>query len=136
MNVNLSVIQLLQSDIVEIVESAIHDSGISPCNLTLEVTESLAINDIDRMKGILGRIKELGVRIALDDFGTGYSSLNHIRELPLDVIKVDQSFIRNLEMDVYAKSFVRMIAELAQVIGVNLCVEGVETEGQFYICLK
>ena len=132
-NVNLSVIQLLQSDIVEIVESAIHDSGICPCNLTLEVTESLAINDMDRMKGILGRIKELGVRIALDDFGTGYSSLNHIRELPLDVIKVDQSFIRNLEMDVYAKSFVRMIAELAQVIGVNLCVEGVETEGQFYI---
>ena len=135
-NVNLSIIQLLQSDIVEIVESAIHDSGISPCNLTLEVTESLAINDMDKMKGILGRIKELGVRIALDDFGTGYSSLNHIRELPLDVIKVDQSFIRNLEMDVYAKSFVRMIAELAKVIGVNLCVEGVETEGQFYIVSK
>ncbi|MGN1181208.1 MAG: EAL domain-containing protein [Suilimivivens sp.] len=132
-NVNLSVVQLLQNDIVETVEETIRETGISPHNLTLEVTESLAINDMDKMKGILGRIKALGVRIALDDFGTGYSSLNHIRELPFDVIKVDQSFIRNLEKDVYAKSFIRMVAELAEAIGVNLCVEGVETKGQFEI---
>lgn len=132
-NVNLSVVQLLQNDIVENVEKVIEETGINPHNLTLEVTESLAINDMERMKGILGRIKKLGVRIALDDFGTGYSSLNHIRELPFDVIKVDQSFIRNLETDVYAKSFIRMVAELAEAIGVNLCVEGVETKGQFEI---
>ncbi|MGN0377324.1 MAG: EAL domain-containing protein [Suilimivivens sp.] len=135
-NVNLSVVQLLQNDIVEIVEKTIKDTGINAHNLTLEVTESLAINDMEKMKGILERIKSLGVRIALDDFGTGYSSLNHIRELPLDVIKVDQSFIRNLEKDVYAKSFIRMIAELAEAIGVNLCVEGVETKGQFEIVSK
>ncbi|MGN0388872.1 MAG: EAL domain-containing protein [Suilimivivens sp.] len=132
-NVNLSVVQLLQNDIVENIRKAIADTGIEPHNLTLEVTESLAINDMDRMKGIIGKIKALGVRIALDDFGTGYSSLNHIRELPFDVIKVDQSFIRNLEKDVYAKSFIRMVAELAEAIGVNLCVEGVETKGQFEI---
>jgi predicted signal transduction protein with EAL and GGDEF domain len=132
-NVNLSVIQLLQNDIVEIIENTIKETGIAPKNLTLEVTESLAINDLERMKGILKSIKKLGVRIALDDFGTGYSSLNHIRELPFDVIKVDQSFIRNLEKDVYEKSFIRMVAELAEAIGVNLCVEGVETRGQFEI---
>ncbi len=132
-NVNLSVVQLLQNDIVESIRKAIADTGIEPHNLTLEVTESLAINDMEKMKGILGKIKELGVRIALDDFGTGYSSLNHIRELPFDVIKVDQSFIRNLEKDVYAKSFIRMVAELAEAIEVNLCVEGVETKGQFEI---
>lgn len=132
-NVNLSVVQLLQTDIVEIVERAIRDTGISPRNLTLEVTESLAIDDMDRMKTILARIKKLGVRIALDDFGTGYSSLNHIREIPFDVIKVDQSFIRDLETDSYAKSFIRMVAELAEAIGVNLCVEGVETKTQFEI---
>lgn len=132
-NVNLSVVQLLQNDIVENIRRAIVDTGIEPHNLTLEVTESLAINDMEKMQGILGKIKELGVRIALDDFGTGYSSLNHIRELPFDVIKVDQSFIRNLEKDVYAKSFIRMVAELAEAIGVNLCVEGVETKGQFEI---
>lgn len=132
-NVNLSVIQLLQTDIVEIVEKTVKESGINPHNLTLEVTESLAINDMERMKEILGSIKKLGVRIALDDFGTGYSSLNHIREIPFDVIKVDQSFIRDLEKDAYAKSFIKMVADLAEAIGVNLCVEGVETKVQFEI---
>ena len=132
-NVNLSVIQLMQNDIVETIKEAIMDSGLKPQNLTLEVTESLAINDMDRMKEILGRIKNLGVRIALDDFGTGYSSLNHIREIPFDVIKVDQSFIKGLEEDEYAKSFIRMVAELAESIDVNLCVEGVETESQYEI---
>lgn len=132
-NVNLSVIQLMQNDIVETVEEAVRDSGMNPRNLTLEVTESLAINDMDRMKEILERIKKLGVRIALDDFGTGYSSLNHIREIPFDVIKVDQSFIKGLEKDDCARSFIRMIAELARTIDVNLCVEGVETREQYEI---
>ena len=63
-----------------------------PENLTLEVTESLAINDIGRMKKVLSKIKELGALIALDDFGTGYSSLSHIRELPIDIIKIDRCF--------------------------------------------
>ena len=98
-----------------------------PKNLTLEVTESLAINDMERMKEILGNIKKLGVRIALDDFGTGYSSLNHIREIPLDVIKVDQSFVTDLAEDQYSQSFIKMIAELATSIGVSVCVEGIET---------
>ena len=132
-NVNLSVVQLLQPDIVEIVERTVKETGITPHNLTLEVTESLAINDMERMKEILGSIKKLGVRIALDDFGTGYSSLNHIREIPFDVIKVDQSFIKDLERDSYAKSFIKMVAELAEAIGVNLCVEGVETKVQYQI---
>lgn len=92
--------------------------------MTLEVTESLAINDMERMKEILNNIKKLGVRIALDDFGTGYSSLNHIREIPFDVIKVDQSFVRDLERDAYAKSFIKMVGDLAEAIGVNLCIEG------------
>ncbi len=135
-NVNLSVVQLLQTDVVEIVEKTIKETGINPHNLTLEVTESLAINDMERMKKILGRIKSLGVRIALDDFGTGYSSLNHIREIPFDVIKVDQTFIKNLEDDAYAASFVKMVGELADAIGVNLCVEGVETQEQLDILKK
>lgn len=132
-NVNLSVVQLLQSDIAEIVEKTITEIGISPHNLTLEVTESLAINDMDRMKEILGKIKNLGVRIALDDFGTGYSSLNHIREIPADVIKVDQSFVIDLAEDTYSQSFIKMVAELATSIGVSICVEGIETEEQFKV---
>ena len=130
-NVNLSVVQLMQNDIVENVGKVIEEVGVNPRNLTLEVTESLAINDMERMKKILGNLKKLGIRIALDDFGTGYSSLNHIREIPLDVIKVDQTFVTDLATDTYAQSFIRMIGELAEALGVRVCVEGIETVEQF-----
>ena len=129
-NVNLSVVQLLQADVVEIVERTLEETGLTPRNLVLEVTESLAINDMDRMKMILERIKSLGVRIALDDFGTGYSSLNHIREIPFDLIKVDQSFSKNLAKDAFACSFIKMVAELAGTLEVRVCVEGIETQAQ------
>ena len=132
-NVNLSVVQLLQPDIVDIVEKTVKKTGINPKNLTLEVTEGLAIHDMERMKKILSDIKKIGVRIALDDFGTGYSSLNHIREIPFDVIKVDQSFVKDLAQDAYSQSFIKMVTELANTIGVSICVEGVETEEQYHI---
>ncbi|MBR5116064.1 MAG: EAL domain-containing protein, partial [Lachnospiraceae bacterium] len=132
-NVNLSVVQLLQNDIVEVVQNAIRTSGIKPENLTLEVTESLAINDLDRTKDILDRIKALGVRLALDDFGTGYSSLNNIRVLPFDIIKVDQNFVKDLADDNYSQSFIRMVAELGEAIGAEICVEGIETRSQYRI---
>jgi len=130
-NVNLSVVQLLQENIVDIVKSALDETGINPQNLTLEVTESLAINDMDKMKTVLSSIRNLGVRIALDDFGTGYSSLNHIREIPLDVIKIDQSFIKDLATSEYAPAFVNMVASLGRAIDVNICVEGIESSDQF-----
>lgn len=132
-NVNLSVVQLMQNDIVDIVKKTVEETGINPRNLTLEVTESLAINDMDRMKKIMSQIRDLGVRIALDDFGTGYSSLNHIREIPLDVIKVDQSFVKELVEDDYPKSFIKMVSELASAIGVSICVEGIESEEQYKV---
>lgn len=132
-NVNLSVVQLLQPDIVDIVEKTLKKTGVNPHNLTLEVTEGLAIHDMERMKKILSDIKKTGVRIALDDFGTGYSSLNHIREIPFDVIKVDQSFVRDLAQDTYSQSFIKMVSELAGAIGVSICVEGVETAEQYEI---
>ena len=132
-NVNLSVVQLLQNDIVEQIEEVIKETGINPKNLTLEVTESLAINDMNRMKKILADIKKLGVRVALDDFGTGYSSLNHIREMPIDVIKIDRCFIIDIGKDDFSNAFVKMVAELASAIGVTVCVEGVETEEQLEI---
>jgi len=132
-NVNLSVVQLMQTDIAETIADIVKETGINPRNLTLEVTESLAINDMTRMKKIMSDIKKIGVRIALDDFGTGYSSLNHIREIPLDVIKVDQSFVKELDKDQYAQSFIRMIGELASALGVKVCVEGIETAEQFKV---
>ena len=129
-NVNLSVVQLLQNDIVERIAHVIEETRITPQNLTLEVTESLAVNDMSRMKRILADIRHLGVRVALDDFGTGYSSLNHIREMPIDVIKIDRCFIIDIGKDDFSNAFVKMVGELATAIHVNVCVEGVETKEQ------
>jgi diguanylate cyclase (GGDEF)-like protein len=130
-NVNLSVVQLLQNDIVNKVKNVLEETRINPKNLTLEVTESLAINDIERMKNILGQMKELGVKVALDDFGTGYSSLNHIRELPIDVIKIDRCFVEHIAEDDFSDTFVKIVAELATALGVDICTEGVETQEQY-----
>lgn len=135
-NVNLSVVQLLQNDIVKKIKRALTESGINPANLRLEVTESLAVDDMDRMKMILGQIKSLGVGVALDDFGTGYSSLNHIREMPIDVIKIDRCFIEHIREDDFSDAFVKMVAELAGAIGVNVCVEGVENQRQYEFIKK
>ena len=135
-NVNLSVVQLLQNDMADRVREVLEDTKIAPQNLTLEVTEGLAINDMARMKQILGQIKGLGVRVALDDFGTGYSSLNHIREMPIDVIKIDRCFIEHLGKDEFANVFVKIVCELAAAIGMNVCVEGVEHTLQYEILKK
>lgn len=130
-NVNLSVVQLLQNDIVDKIRQVITREQIIPHNLVLEVTESLAVNDMPRMQKILAEIKQLGVRVAMDDFGTGYSSLNHIREMPFDIIKIDRCFVIDLGRDDFSDSFVKMVAELAATIGVIVCVEGVETKEQY-----
>ena len=135
-NVNLSVVQLLQNDIVKKIKNVIDDIKIEPKNLCLEVTESLAINDMVRMKRILNEIKSLGVKVALDDFGTGYSSLNHIREMPIDIIKIDKCFIEHIGQDDFSDAFVKMVKELANTIGVKVCVEGVETKTQYDIIKK
>ncbi len=132
-NVNLSVIQLLQNDFVKKVKAVLDETNINPKNLTLEVTESLAINDMDRMRNILNQIKALGVHVALDDFGTGYSSLNHIRQMPIDVIKIDRCFVENLSEDEFAIAFVKMVSELAKTIGVTVCAEGVEEKKQLEV---
>ena len=129
-NVNISVIQLLQPDFVGKVKQVLDRVKINPKNVTLEVTESLAINDMSRMKKVLNALKGLGVRVALDDFGTGYSSLNHIRQMPIDVIKIDRCFVEPLAEDEFAGSFVKMVSELAKTIGVKVCVEGVEHRKQ------
>jgi EAL domain-containing protein (putative c-di-GMP-specific phosphodiesterase class I) len=101
--------------------------------VTLEVTESLAINDMERMKKVLNSLKALGVCVALDDFGTGYSSLNHVRELPIDVIKIDRCFIEPLSEDEFAGAFVKMVSELARTMGMKVCVEGVEDRKQLEV---
>ena len=129
-NVNLSVVQLVQTDIVDVVKKTLEDTNIKPSNLTLEVTESLAVNDMDKMQQVLGEIKALGVHVALDDFGTGYSSLNHIRSMPIDVIKIDKCFVGDIGEDSFADAFVTSVSQLADALDLNVVVEGVELEEQ------
>lgn len=129
-NVNLSVIQLLQNNIVSSIKEIIDRTGINPKNLTLEVTENLAIKDLTRMKEILAGIKKLGVKTALDDFGTGYSSLNYIKQLDFDIIKVDKSFVDDITKDDYQQAFLQMIVDLSNRLGAKVCVEGVEDVDQ------
>lgn len=132
-HVNLSVVQLLRNDVAERISEILEETKMNPNNLILEVTESLAINDMARMKTVLKKIKELGVGVALDDFGTGYSSLNHIKKMPIDVIKIDRCFIMDLGKEAYAEAFVKIVYELASTIGMQICVEGVENEEQYHI---
>lgn len=132
-NVNLSIVQLLANNIVETIAEIVSKTGVKAENLVLEVTESLAINDMSRMKKIISEIKALGIKIALDDFGTGYSSLNYIKQMDLDIIKVDRTFIRDIADDDYAKAFIKLIAELSNQLKVQVCVEGVEDKKQLEI---
>lgn len=132
-NVNLSVVQLLQKDVVGTVARILKKTGVKPRNIVLEITESFAINDMDRVLEIIRGIKELGPRIALDDFGTGYSSLNYIKQLPLDIIKVDKTFIDDIAEDEYAQAFIKLIVELSDTIDTSIIVEGVDNENQLNI---
>lgn len=130
-NVNLSVVQLMQKDVVSNVKKILDRTGVNPNNIVLEITETFAINDMERVMNIVKGLKTLGPKIALDDFGTGYSSLNYIKQLPLDIIKVDKTFIDDIVEDDYAQAFVKLIVELSKTIGTKICVEGVETKEQY-----
>ncbi len=130
-HINISIVQLVQNNIVDVITNIINETGVNPNNIILEVTESLAINDMNNMKKVISEIKELGVEIALDDFGTGYSSLNYIKQMDFDIIKVDKIFVDDIVSDDYAQTFVRLITELSERLDVKVCVEGVETRAQF-----
>lgn len=130
-NVNLSVVQLLQKNVVENIGRIFARTGVNPHNIVLEITESFAINDMERVMKIIAGLKLLGPRIALDDFGTGYSSLNYIKQLPLNIIKVDKTFIDDILEDEYAQAFVKLIVDLSKTIGTQIVVEGVEYVEQY-----
>lgn len=129
-NVNLSIVQLMQRDIVSSIQHVFEGTGVNSRNICLEITESMAINDMGRVLKIVDSLKSLGAKIALDDFGTGYSSLNYIKKLPFDVIKVDKTFIDDIVEDDYAQAFVRLIVDLSKTLHAKVCVEGVETKEQ------
>lgn len=128
--VNLSARQLAYDGLVDHVRNLLQAFAIPASALELELTESSMMADIDRARQQLNLLKNLGVRIAIDDFGTGYSSLAHLRRLPVDVIKIDRSFVGKADRDANDAIVVKTILSLAQALGLDVVAEGVETEAQ------
>ncbi len=126
-SVNLSAVQLVRDDVVQTVERAISQSGISGNRLTLELTESAFINDPDAAKNILHALKELDTHLAMDDFGTGYSNLAYLQQLPIDVLKIDRSFVTDIMQSNDKRAIVRTVLSLAEALGMQTTAEGIET---------
>lgn len=128
--VNVSVRQFQGADFVGSVRRALYDSGLDPGLLTVEITESVLIADIDAAAARLSELSALGVSIALDDFGTGYSSLSYLQRLPFDILKIDKSFIDEVTTDAHALALVRTINRLGHDLGLRTLVEGIEHADQ------
>jgi diguanylate cyclase (GGDEF)-like protein len=129
--VNVSAVQVERCDMGELVADCLRDSGLEPRRLEIELTESIFLGDSQRAQALLARLKQLGVRVALDDFGTGYSSLGALQSLPLDTLKIDRSFVMNLDgQNPKAAAIVRTVVQLAAAIGARTVAEGIETETQ------
>jgi EAL domain-containing protein (putative c-di-GMP-specific phosphodiesterase class I) len=129
--INISAQQFKQPDFVAQLEAMLHKHRIEPSRLKLELTESVALNDIDSVVVKMLALKQIGVTLSLDDFGTGYSSLSYLKQLPLDQIKIDKSFVRDITTDSSDAVMVKTIIDMAHNFGLNVIAEGVETEEQF-----
>jgi diguanylate cyclase (GGDEF)-like protein len=125
--VNLSAIQVARDNIAEVVESALKASGLKGSRLTLELTESSIVQDPGRAMRVFEALKALDATVAMDDFGTGYSSLAYLQRLPIDVLKIDKSFVTGMMRDPDAVAIVRAVLSLADALGMSTTAEGIET---------
>jgi EAL domain-containing protein (putative c-di-GMP-specific phosphodiesterase class I) len=125
--VNLSAIQVARDDIAQMVESALRASGLTGDRLTLELTESSIVQDPARATRVFDALKALDATVAMDDFGTGYSSLAYLQRLPIDVLKIDKSFVSGMMVDPDAVAIVRAVLSLAEALGMSTTAEGIET---------
>jgi diguanylate cyclase (GGDEF)-like protein len=128
--VNLSPLQFRYGDLPSMVRAVLQRTGLAPRRLELEVTEGILVHDFDRAVTILRRLKSLGVRIAMDDFGTGYSSLSYLHAFPFDKIKIDRSFVANLDRGAHSAAIIRAVVGLGRGLNLPVLVEGVETQDQ------
>ncbi|NNJ94202.1 MAG: EAL domain-containing protein [Halobacteria archaeon] len=136
MCVNVSSVQFARQDVAAIVHAALEKSRLSPACLEIEITESVIMSDPDTAIEMLRDIKALGVGIALDDFGTGYSSLSYLRRFPIDTLKIDRAFVREIDVKTEDAEIVGAITALAHTLGLRVVVEGIETESQLGIVIS
>jgi len=127
---NLAMKQLQKSNFIEMLTNMLLETGCKPQWLELEVTESQIMTDPEKAIIILRKISELGIELAVDDFGTGYSSLAYLKKLPIDKLKIDQSFVRNLPKDEEDAAIARSVIALSQNLKLKVIAEGVETNAQ------
>jgi EAL domain-containing protein (putative c-di-GMP-specific phosphodiesterase class I) len=132
LSVNISVGQVADGDrLFRAVESALGSSGIDPSTLELELTESHLMQDIAEKAVLMNRLGDLGVGLSIDDFGTGYSSLAYLKALPVDSIKIDSSFVRDIHTDVNDEAIIKAILAMAHSLRLSVVAEGVETQAQY-----
>jgi EAL domain-containing protein (putative c-di-GMP-specific phosphodiesterase class I) len=129
-SVNLSSRQFLQPDLVEQIKAALAQTGLSPRNLTLEITESVLMENAEIITASLLQLRAMGILLALDDFGTGYSSLSYLHRFPIDNLKIDRSFVSRITGSGENTELVRTIITMAHNLGIQVTAEGVETTGQ------
>jgi EAL domain-containing protein (putative c-di-GMP-specific phosphodiesterase class I) len=129
-SVNLSARQVLHADFLQVLDAALIDSGLAPELLELEITESMLIEHQDAVRELLVNIKQRGVKLSIDDFGTGYSSLSYLKNFPINALKIDRSFIRDVPHEQDDASIVKTIVSLAHTLRLEVVAEGVETDVQ------
>jgi diguanylate cyclase (GGDEF)-like protein/PAS domain S-box-containing protein len=136
LSINVSAKQFRQPDFIEQIQDAVNRHGINPSLLKLELTESLLLEDVEEIITTMTTLREIGVQFSLDDFGTGYSSLMYLKRLPLNQLKIDQSFVRDLITDVSDQAIVHTIIAMAKSLSLDIIAEGVETEEQLQFLLN
>jgi EAL domain-containing protein (putative c-di-GMP-specific phosphodiesterase class I) len=134
--VNLSALQFGDIGLVRLINNEIKRTGIEPSRIEFEITESLLINDFETTEKFLMELHKVGCSIALDDFGTGYTSMTYLTRLPIDSIKVDQSFVRNIDTNSGLENIVRAIVNMSQSLGMDNVFEGVETNEELDVVKK
>ncbi|HSP13783.1 MAG TPA: EAL domain-containing protein [Thermoanaerobaculia bacterium] len=134
--VNLSARQFQQPDLVDMIRSAIDEAGIKPSSLEVEITESNAMQNAENTMYILRELKTLGVRISMDDFGTGYSSLNYLKRFPIDTLKLDKSFVKDVNTDPSDAAIVSAVIQMAHSLNIKVVAEGVEREEQLNFLVR
>lgn len=135
-SVNLSVHDLRHEDLANTVETILEETGLAPSRLHLEVTESSLIEELSAARAVLDRLRGLGITISIDDFGTGFSSLSYLDTLPVDVVKIDRSFVRNIGQDQRRLKLLRGMVSLARGLDIGIVIEGVETREQLALIKK
>ena len=134
--VNFSTTQFEQKGLLKFIKEEIHETGIDPSSLAIEITENVAISDIERCIHLMEEIKKIGMHISIDDFGTGFSSLSCLNRLPFDYLKIDSSFIQSIDTNKNNEVITRSVISMAHDLGYTVIAEGVEKEEQLKVLEK